>query len=128
MTDDRIAWLRAQLDEDAWWARESSRPDWGDDTVPYTEGGEHWRWMNATTDEVVPIDPAVDEYVADGELLYLGSAERYRSRALGAEPLLHIALSECVEMAPAVAGHIARWDPARVLAEVDAKRRIPQRV
>lgn len=121
--DDLVTWLRIQLDEDAWWAREASRPDWGED-VMYTEGGEHWRWADETTDEVVAIDPTAGELVADGAVrIYLGSEERYPSRALGPDvTLLHIVLGGCEEVS--VAGHIARWDPAHVLAEVGAKRRI----
>lgn len=73
MSDDLVAWLRAQLDEDAMFAREAVDREWfsADNYVESRDGGEVARF----------------EIKAD-------------------------------------ARHASGWSPARVLAEVAAKRRI----
>ncbi len=48
--------------------------------------------------------------------------ERYPPQHVG--PLSHFVLPYAEEVPAAAGGHIARWDPARVLAEVAAKREI----
>lgn len=115
-----VEFLRARLDEDEWWARESSRRG-----EQYTESGEHWRWEDADRDVVVVPDPPAGEFMSgpdDGWNMSLRSVEQYPSRSVG--PLPHFALSHCEEVESTVAGHIARHDPDRVLREVGAKRRI----
>ena len=114
-----VGWLRARLDEDEQWAREASRP-YGQ----YTESGEHWRWEGENTDQPVTIDPMLGEFVEghDYEPIGLRSAETYPSRSGSVGDLVHLVIRGQEELEPAVAGHIARWDPARVLAEVAAKR------
>jgi hypothetical protein len=90
--DDLIAFLRAQLDEDERVARAIEGDRYGDND----DGRwKHWRI----------------EQEADREWLYL--------RGLGME-LAHSYADNVIT--PQRGEHIARWDPARVLAEVEAKR------
>lgn len=114
MTGDLVAFLRARLDEDALWANEASRcrgnlpPD-----------GAHWQWEDCETDQPVTVDPGADDVLFG---VGLRSVEQYPYTAIsGVGPQLAVSPDE---IDAAVAGHIARNDPARVLAEVDAKRRI----
>jgi hypothetical protein len=118
VTDEQAAWLHAQIDEDERWAQEASR-----DGDRYTPAGEHWRWECEDTDTPATIDPMLSEYVegVDGAPVGLRSVEGYPS-TWGAT-LHHIAIRGQEELPAGVAGHIIRHDPARVLAEVDAKRR-----
>lgn len=117
--DDLVMWLRAQLDDDERWAQEASR-----DRDRYTPTGEHWRWECEATDTPATVDPMLGEYVegVDGAPVGLRSIEGYPS-TWGAT-LYHLVIRGQDELPAAAAGHIARHDPARVLAEVDAKRRI----
>lgn len=119
MSVDLVEFVRARLDEDVWWAREASRC-----RGRYTEGGEHWRWEDVETDQPVTPDPASDEFIKGaGWNASLRSVERYPFDAMpGVGP--HIALSGSDEVEAAVGGHIARHDPARVLAQVEALRQI----
>lgn len=91
MSDDLIAWLRAQLDEDE---RAANAATWTEDP-----NGNAWR--------VVPPKAHYERLiVADGfdDGVVLVTPEN-------GEP-------------EAIAEHIARHNPARVLVEVEAKRRI----
>lgn len=112
-----IAFLHARITEDETWAREASRK--GD---RYTPTGEHWRWECESTDTPAAIDPMLDEYVrgVDNSFVGLRSIEQYPTTWGSSIP--HLVISEQSELSPAVAEHIARHDPARVLAEVAAKR------
>jgi hypothetical protein len=119
MTADLVAFLRARLDEDALWATEASRR--GDsDAVP---GGAHWQWEDADTDDVVIPEPGRDTYVdEDRGAVSLRSVEEFPTHSVGALP--QFAISHAEEVPSAVGGHIVRHDPARVLAEITAKRAI----
>lgn len=116
--------LLARIAEDEQWAREASRHD----EEPIVDGGEHWRWECNEHDIVITPDPLLDEFLqctADSEhhgSASLRSAERYPYRSISGEgPSIHFSTDE---IRPAVAEHVSRWDPARVLAECAAKRRI----
>ena len=108
------AFVQARCDEDQLWAVEASRD--GDQSVPT---GAHWKWFTEN-DQVVEPDPLTMEYVDDDEpYASLRSVERFSSR-YGELPLFAIHSAEEVKVT--VGGHIVRHDPARVLAEVAAKR------
>lgn len=122
MSDELVTFLRARLDEDEQVAREASRTQFGDGWTPT---GEHWHWVEVEHDQVLALDPSLDEYVHDGAEVALRSVERYPSS--GGGTLSHHVLSYAQEVRTIDAMHIARWHPARVLAEVDAKRQIIDR-
>jgi hypothetical protein len=122
--DDLVTWLRAQLDDDERWAVAANQPYpySPDATAPPT--GVHWQWVAGHDWEPALPDPVVDEFVAEpGYSCNLATVETWPSGTTGsAMPRTYA--NEIVEMDASAAGHIARWDPARVLAEVDAKRQI----
>jgi hypothetical protein len=99
--DDLIPWLRAQLDEDERVARAATAARW------WHNPGKAW------------LDPAAFEAfdLSKGEE-FVGYGESPLSGCVAATgPASHA-------QSMADAEHIALHDPARVLAEVDAKRRI----
>lgn len=89
------------------------------------ETGDHWRWESEADDR--PIDLGATVRFADVDYAdYEGSAglrseEEYTTNVC---PLPAFALSGVEELRIGPARHIAYWDPARVLAECEAKRRI----
>lgn len=118
--DDLIGFLRERLDEDELWAVEASRRGDG----PVAEGGVHWRWEDPATDQPVKVNPGEDEFVGgDSFRVSLRSREEWPT-ASGLGSLPQFAIPEAEEVPSAVGGHIARHDPSRVLAEVEAKRGI----
>jgi hypothetical protein len=120
-----LPWLREQVDEDERWARAASQ------AYPYTAGearvppdGVHWRWVTGDVWETAIPDPVVNEFVAEhGYSCWLVTVEEWPSGTTG-RPMPRSYANSIVEMDSAAAGHIIRHDPARVLAEVAAKRRI----
>ncbi|MFC8267800.1 DUF6221 family protein [Streptomyces cinereoruber] len=119
--DDLIAFLRARLDEDELWAMEASRRH---DSQAHP-GGVHWQWVNPETDTPVTVDPSRGPFLTDEEESYrfsLRSKEQFPTGSVGLLP--QFAIHSAEEIPFAAAGHIVRHDPARVLAEVDAKRRV----
>lgn len=91
-----MAWLRAQLDEDEQVAREATTGPWR-----HNPNG-HWRKPGTTWFE---------------EAVFAGP--------VGADATCIAGTGQSDDpQSMADAGHIARWDPTRVLAEVDAKRRM----
>lgn len=103
--DDLIAFLRARLDEDEATAARAVR------VVGDVPGGADWRFGDGATDEAgtywhIKTTPPNGDTIGIVELVGCG---------VGGGGGVHE--SE-------IARHIARHDPARVLAEVDAKRRI----
>jgi len=117
--------LLARIAEDEWWAREASRRD-----EAYVETGVHWRWEFNDTDVVATIDPLASEWLglddeANGFKMSLRSVEEFPTATVG--PLPQFAIGYAEEVPTTIAGHIARHDPARVLAECEAKRRIVER-
>lgn len=110
--------LLARTAEDEVWAREASRSDilaQGD-----LSGGVHWHWVDPATDKPITLDPTIAR-PTDTQDVALRSVEEWRSLT-GLWDLPQLALSRVDEVTTTVAGHIARWDPARVLAECEAKR------
>jgi hypothetical protein len=107
-----VAWLRQQLDEDERWAKTADEGPWkvgvtsgmayangqwayGSDTVRY-EGGEVWP-----------------------------QRRKIRGSHVSGQKCLIATMEDCgLSSREANAEHIARHDPARVLREVEAKRRI----
>lgn len=115
--DELVAWLRAQLDEDEQVAQEASRRR--DDG--WTPTGEHWHWVEPERDQPLTLDPVVDEHVNVDGRADLRSVEEYPTNMPYTLP--HFVVPHTEELRTVDAMHIARWDPARVLAEVEAKRR-----
>jgi hypothetical protein len=134
VTDDLITWLRAQLDEDERWAMAASQTyRYADEGSVAPAGGVHWRWVAGENWDTVRPDPAVMEFVEgqDGSwVANLATVEEWPSTMrIDAENsrtrmMPRVYANGIVEMDASAAGHIIRHDPARVLAEVDAKRRI----
>lgn len=126
MADDvaaLFARIRAHLDADEQIALAASVGNFGGSTPT----GEHWRWECITFDTEVPIDPVtvLDEHLicpACGSYqLGLRSVERYDPRSVGSLPHMVV---DTEELRPADGLHIARHDPARVLATVAALRKV----
>lgn len=116
---DIVEFLRARLDEDEAWALGASS-EYGRAAT----SGERWHWQDSDTDEDIKPDPALQgEYMDEENALGLRSVELYPYGSIPGEGP-HMILNHVQEIEPAVAGHIARHDPARVLREVEAKRRI----
>lgn len=86
--------------------------------------GTHWHWIDAGENG----GPAEPDAGTDGEYLdmdaslWLCTVEEFPTRSVG--PLPAVAISHAEEVKTGAALHIARHDPARVLAECEAKRRI----
>lgn len=123
MIDQQMAdWLLKQIDDDLMWAREASRRGQG----PYVEAGVHWQW-ETSDDEVVTPRPDVEEFVGEGEgsQVDLRSREEFTTRHVGKMP--QFAICQAVEIPSAVGGHIIRHDPARVIADLTARRCTVQR-
>lgn len=119
--DELVTWLRAQLDDDERVAREASRSEWDGGQTPT---GEHWQWEETDDDQVLSLDPMLDEYLNEASAVALRSVEQYPTGNPWTLP--HFVVSGTEEMRTVDAMHIARWDPARVLAEIDAKRQLLQ--
>lgn len=116
---DIVAFIEARLAEDELWALEASRRD---ESAPVA-GGAHWQW-ETNHDQVLTIDPLTTTYIGDhaeGEYVSLRSVEEFPT-SVGSLP--QFAISVAHEVPVCVGGHIARHDPARVLAEIAAKRAI----
>ncbi len=131
MSDDLITWLRAALDEDEAWARAASAPyRYADEGSAPPIDGVHWRWVTGDDWHPVDQDPVGQEFVADGDPVWLASHEEWpvTHHMSDGSVVAHSMPATCSEgvqeMRTAPAGHIVRWDPARVLDEVAAKRRI----
>lgn len=100
--DELIAFVRAALDEDERVAREAPGPAW---CRAIERDGEPGRWRGIKAELVTLPDPH------PGDSLSVGAVGATVARCDGRRE----------------AEHIARWDPARVLAEVEAKRRVLDR-
>lgn len=123
-----VAFLRARLAEDQAWAEACQ--------------GHHWQWVQSQTDEVITPDPmlgeslnAPDQYgEPSSSHMSLRSVEEKMSkpapRPNGLPPFPGRMLPKswpiyhCEEVNAAAAGHITQHGPARVLREIEAKRRI----
>jgi hypothetical protein len=123
VSEDLIDWLRAQIDDDERWALACNRTyQYADVPAVPPASGVHWRWVAGDDWHTVTPDPVVDEFVAEpGYGCNLATVETWRS---GRHEMPHTYANEIVEMDASAAGHIARHDPARVLREVEARRRL----
>lgn len=109
---DLTEFLLARIAEDEAAARAAIDPD---------RPGTHWHWVMDANDTPVRhghLQRAQD----DGESVSLRTVEEYPTRS-GVGPLPHFVV-QSGDVHGIGGEHIARWDPARVLAECDAKRRI----
>lgn len=108
----------ARLDDDELWATEASRRS--GEQAP--KGGVHWHWVTNSNDEEMTPDPSRESIVGEEaeEAVSLRSREKWPT-ASGVGDLPQFALY-ADEVPSPVGGHIIRHDPARVLAEVAAKR------
>jgi Family of unknown function (DUF6221) len=128
--DELITWLRAQLDDDERWARAASQAYTYAAVRGVPDTGVHWTWVVGEDWEPVKPDPAIDEFVAPpGENCNLATVEQWRVAPYGIPNererfMPQTYANSIVEMDASAAGHITRWDPARVLAEIETKRRI----
>lgn len=123
---DLAAWLRERLDEDEAWARAACQAYAYTSAPTLPEGGVHWRWVAGPSWDTVTPDPVTDyEGLVgfDEGHVNLATVEKWPTDRPG-RLMPRTYAAEIVEMDSSAAGHIVRWDPARVLAEVEAKRRI----
>lgn len=103
MTNDLVSFLRDRLDED----EQVARAAYAIDPAPWYEDVDY---DDTYTNQRNHIDGTGLVYAADNVALW----DREQSQTLS--------------MTAATSVHVARHDPARVLAEVDAKRRIVDRI
>ncbi|SDJ39880.1 DUF6221 family protein [Streptomyces indicus] len=118
---DLVEWLGRQIDEDARIATEASRRF---ESAPVA-GGVHWHWVDPESDTPVTPDPSRSEFLTDEAENFgfsLRSVERFPTEHVGLLP--QFAIAHAMEVPVAAACHIAAHDPARVLREIEAKRRI----
>jgi hypothetical protein len=104
--------LLARIAEDEAAARAAIDPD---------RPGTHWHWVMDATDTPVA-DRHLQRAQDDGESVSLRTVEEFESRS-GVGPLPHFVV-QSGEVRGTAGDHIARHDPARVLAECEAKRQI----
>lgn len=123
---DIAEFVRARLDEDELWAKAASagrRPE--DGTV---EGGIHWTWaVGDNWDPVVadPLEPYMGGHGGEwSSPVVLRSVEEWQLSYGGPGNTLPVKIAEAEELRTADGAHIVRHDPARVLREVEAKRRL----
>lgn len=123
MSDELLAFLRSQIDQDELWALAASAPRHGDG--PTVTGGVHWTWSVGPNWSAVEVDPTMS-YVGEGSDeegdLTLRTVEEFPLQ-WDPRPLAGSVLT-ADEVRTGDGGHIVRHDPARVLREVEAKRAI----
>lgn len=105
--------LRARLDEDEAAARAAVEPD---------RPGTHWEWIDPDDDTAASVE---DGYLSTASLR---TVETFPAAGDGEEWMLPGFIIHTAEEVPeGAAVHIARNSPARVLREVEAKRRVMER-
>ncbi len=121
-TDALVAFIRARLDEDEQWALAASTPRPHAESNPQVPAeGLHWQWGVGPNWAPVEIDPSVQEVVGeDGGSCVLISVEEWQTRT----GMLPRRYGDVEELDAAAAGHIVRHDPARVLRDVEADRKL----
>lgn len=127
-SEDLVAYLKQRLREEEQWALAASVPypyAVGEPKVP--AGGVHWRWVAGEDWTPVKPDPVVADTVGGpdyyGSNVNLVSVEEWPS-GNPHRPMPAVVANSMVEVQSGPAGHIAYWDPARVLADIEAKRRL----
>lgn len=127
MTVDIREFLEQRLTEDELWAKAASAPaSYRADERPVPPAGTHWTWAVGENWTPYRVDP-LEEYVGEGAGEYSSSLVTveqwpWRSGPAGRTSPNKVLATE--EVASGVGGHIVRHDPARVLRDVEAKRRI----
>lgn len=126
-----VEFVQDRLNEDEQWARLCSQPPEGEPELP---NGVHWRWTRGPDQTTIRIpekldedaDPFLTEY---GTLAWLATVETWTfgegEEAQEGSGSYFEGVSN-VELD--AAAHIARHDPARILAEVSAKRALLEMV
>lgn len=111
--DALVEFLNARIADDDKTARDAIDPD---------RPGSHWQWVACDTD--VPVTSGTMDDAIAHQSVSLRSVEEFPTRS-GVGALPAFVIHQVDEFEPhAAADHIARWDPARVLAECDAKREL----
>lgn len=119
---DIVAWLRAQLDQDELWALAASASYHHEPPVTVA-GGMHWTWATGDNWDPVKPDPTV-EWIGDGDPPTLITVETWPYSWAPNRLASGCVLAGVEEARTGDGGHIVRHDPARVVAEVAAKRAI----
>jgi len=120
VANDWLEFVERCLDEDEFTAREASRRD-----ETYVPTGTHWVWETNRQDLECSLDPLTLEYVGEEHregTVSLRSREEFPTSSVG--PLPQFAMGSAEEVPIMVGAHIVRHDPARILAEVAAKREL----
>lgn len=122
------AFLEARLAEDELWALAASAPpSWRGEYTPVPTG-VRWTWATGENWDPYEVDPT-EEYVGD-RVHDLGPSLVTVDEFPDREPLgrwthfQHRVIGHAEEIRSVDGGHIVRHDPARVLREVAAKRRL----
>jgi Family of unknown function (DUF6221) len=131
--DELVAFVTRCLDEDEQWALAANQvyPYAVDDPSP-PETGVHWTWVTGENWTPTTPDPVTEEFVGDTTEEWnvnLATVEQWSIGNYGIEGVPERFMPQTyansiVEMDASAAGHIARWDPHRVLAKVKADRAI----
>lgn len=128
-----LDFLEARLAEDEAWALAASQPyKYSAEGATVPAGGVHWTWVVGENWTPVTADPAVDDTVGGPEHygcpVNLASVEEWPTQGSDhgwpVRTMRRTVANEMVEVDSSAAGHIARHDPARVLRDVAAKRRL----
>ncbi|GAB3251100.1 DUF6221 family protein [Kineosporia babensis] len=115
-----VEWLRECLDQDELLAKEAGR-------VRGELTGAHWHWEDNGSDEPLSVDFGLeylnfDDSSSWARSVSLRSVEEVPTTSVG--PLPEFIIHGEDEMKSVHAAHIVAWDPARVLAEIAAKREL----
>jgi hypothetical protein len=127
MTVELREFIEQRTAEDEAWARAASAPyRYAEPGAVAPEGGAHWTWAVGEDWTPVTVDPDADEFVGgDGHLgcsVTLRTVEEWRCNERWSLPVA--AANTIVEFRSTWAGHIVRHDPARVLQDIEAVRRV----
>jgi hypothetical protein len=118
--------IEQRITEDELWAKAASaQPSYYTDKRPVPSTGVHWTWAVGENWTPYKVDP-LEEFVGDSADDYgptLVTVEEWPS-SFGKDRMSATKVLAGEEVASGVGGHIVRHDPARVLRDVEAKRRL----
>lgn len=127
MTVELREFIEQRITEDELWAKAASAPaSIYVDERPVPPAGTHWTWAVGENWTPYRVDP-LEEYVGEGAGEYsstLVTVEQWPWRHGPAGRTSPNKVLATEEVASGVGGHIVRHDPARVLRDVEAKRRL----
>jgi hypothetical protein len=128
VSEDLVEFIRARLAEDELWALAASSPDSWRGDYPPVPTGVRWTWALGDNWEPYEIDP-MEEHIGESagdQSLTLVTVDEWprREPGYGHTHFRHDVISYAEEVRTVDGAHIARHDPARVLRDVAAKRRI----